>query len=160
MQNQVKLHIKIRESICHKFRLSHRSDENNIPIVKKYGLKPLRRGRPESLFGPIRCRPAGGAGRLQKRTAVAGRPAVIFHHSLAEYNGFFYELRITNNEPQPFEGRSCALFPEFVTAKPHLSHKRQDSIYKLYFSQKVLLPIIMRHFLSVADIFSKVIIYF
>ena len=35
-----------------------------------------RRGRPAKPFWPVRCRPAGGAGRLPKRTAVARRPAV------------------------------------------------------------------------------------
>ena len=33
-----------------------------------------RRGRPAKPFWPVRCRPAGGAGRLPKRTAVAGGP--------------------------------------------------------------------------------------
>ena len=67
-----------------------------------------------------------------RRGFHVGSPLERFHHSLAEYNGFFYELRITNNEPQPFEGRSCALFPESVTAKPLLS---PNIINVIFFSE-------------------------
>ena len=37
-------------------------------------------------FWPVRCRPAEGAGRLPKRTAVAGVPLVRFDHSLFKHN--------------------------------------------------------------------------
>ena len=40
-------------------------------------------------FWPVRCRPAEGAGRLPKRTAVAGVPLVRFDHSLSEYKQAF-----------------------------------------------------------------------
>ena len=95
--------------------ISHRSDENEhsrssqmAGRKKIHSLRPFRRG------------------------FHVGSPLERFHHSLAEYNGFFYELRITNNEPQPFEGRSCALFPESVTAKPLLS---PNIINVIFFSE-------------------------
>ena len=45
----------------------------------------VHRGRPEA-FWPVKCRPAEGAGRLPKRTAVAGVPLVRFDHSLFKNN--------------------------------------------------------------------------
>ena len=90
--------------------ISHRGDENNKQAAvyrwqaaKKYTACGLVcRGRPKP-FWPVRCRPTEGAGRLPKRTAVAGRPAVIFRHSLAEYDGVF--LRATNHGS--FPGFKC-----------------------------------------------------
>ena len=42
-------------------------------------------------FWPVRCRPAEGAGRLPKRTAVAGVPLVRFDHNLSSIMAGFYE---------------------------------------------------------------------
>ena len=61
-----------------------------------------RRGRPAKPFWPVRCRPAGGAGRLPKRTAVAGGP---LRDSITAHSGIMaglYEPRITNHEPRLF----------------------------------------------------------
>ena len=49
---------------------------------KKTASGLVRRGCPKP-FWPVRCRPTEGAGRLPKRTAVAGQPAAIFSHSLS-----------------------------------------------------------------------------
>ena len=95
---------------------------------KKYTANGLvRRGCPKP-FWPVRCRPSGGAGRLPKRTAVAGRPVVRFHHNPFMYDGRF--LRATNDEPRATifsraEGHSrrCSQF-EFVAAKRRLSPRR------------------------------------
>ena len=81
-----------------------------------------RRGCPKP-FWPVRCRLIGGAGRLPKRTAVAGQPAVKFNHSPFLSNGGI--LRTTNHEPRFFpraEGysRRCRQF-ELVAAQRHLS---------------------------------------
>ena len=62
----------------------------------------MRRGRPGQPFWPVRCRPTKGAGRLPKRTAVAGGP---LRDSITAHSGVMaglYELRITNHEPRIF----------------------------------------------------------
>ena len=77
---------------------SHTGDENKrwSQIVKKYTANGLvRRGRPKP-FWPVRCRPSGGAGRLPKRTAVAGRPVARCDYSLFWYNDRF--LRATRHQ--------------------------------------------------------------
>ena len=65
--------------------VSHTGDgrERGHRLQKKYTASGLvRRGCPKP-FWPVRCRPMEGAGRLPKRTAVAGQPAAIFSHSLS-----------------------------------------------------------------------------
>ena len=68
----------------------------------------MRRGRPGQPFWPVRCRPTEGAGRLPKRTAVAGGP---LRDSITAHSGVMaglYEPRITNHEPLLFSDSDAA----------------------------------------------------
>ena len=93
-------------------------------IIKTHGKGLVRRGCPKP-FWPVRCRPAEGAGRLPKRTAVAGQPAVKFNHSPFLSNGG--GLRATNHEPRATafsmsRGGARRYRPfEFDAAQRHLS---------------------------------------
>ena len=73
--------------------------EKEVTDCKKYTANGLvRRGCPKP-FWPVRCRLSGGAGRLPKRTAVAGQPVVRFGHTYSCMMVGFYEPRTTNHEP-------------------------------------------------------------
>ena len=76
-----------------------RWERKRSQIAKKYTANGLvRRGCPKP-FWPVRCRPSGGAGRLPKRTAVAGQSVVRFGHTYSCMMVGFYEPRTTNHEP-------------------------------------------------------------
>ena len=76
-----------------------RWERKRSQIAKKiHGNGLMCRGCPKP-FWPVRCRPSGGAGRLPKRTAVAGQPVVRFGHTYSCMMVGFYEPRTTNHEP-------------------------------------------------------------
>ena len=114
--------------------VSHTGDgrERGHRLQKNTASGLVRRGCPKP-FWPVRCRPTEGAGRLPKRTAVAGQPVVRFDHTYSCMMVGFYEPRTMNHEPlfSRAEGHSrrCSQF-EFVAAQRHLSQKNSCLLIK------------------------------
>ena len=121
--------------------LSHRPAIKNSSKIR--GQRPYALGQPGQPFWPVRCRPPEGAGRLPKRTAVAGGP---LRDSITAHSGVMaglYEPRITSHEPLLFSDSDAATprqtqtnndasgSPQRVAGRPPLSSRPGNCLQHL-----------------------------